>query len=164
MHQNSIHTSGLLTFTPRGTSHQFLSQRTVVWAYLEATASSSYLTPHRHQHTGREHAICIPEWKQLTFAHRRPPAAKAMGVSHYPATCSSWATVENRWTEATLLSKQSPPSPSMPQSMWEEPPRQLAQLGSTLLLPILAQAGRGLVQGRIWCGAGSERMRLAMDN
>lgn len=66
--------------------------------------------------------------------------------------------------EATLLSKQRPPSPFVPQSIWEEPPRQLAQLSSTLLLPILAQAGRGLVQGRIWCGAGLERMRLAMDN
>lgn len=66
--------------------------------------------------------------------------------------------------EATLLSKQGPHSPFVPQSVWKEPPRQSARLGSTLLLPILAQAGRGLVQDRIWCGAGSERMRLAMDN
>lgn len=38
LQQNSIHSSKLLTFIPRGTSHQFLSQRTVVWPYLEATS------------------------------------------------------------------------------------------------------------------------------
>lgn len=47
--------------------------------------------------------------------------------------------------KATLFSKQGPHSPFVPQSVWEEPPRQSAWLGSTLLLPVLAQAGSGVV-------------------
>lgn len=61
--------------------------------------------------------------------------------------------------ETTLLSKQGPPSPFVPQSVWEEPPRQSARLGSTLLLPVRRQAGRGPTsagQDLVWCWLGED--------